>query len=67
MVLLAMDWPPQCSTSSYSTGGIVSLDGVTVNGNDLIIAAPQVSHSGIYQCFVSNTFNQEAYFHQSLK
>ena len=48
----------------YYNGGTVSLDGVTVNGNNLAIAAPQVRHSGIYQCFVSNTFNQEAYFDQ---
>ena len=48
----------------YYNGGTVSLDGVTVNGNRLEIAAPQVRHSGIFQCFVSFTFNQEAYFDQ---
>ena len=52
------------SVTWYYNGGTVSLDGVTVNGNNLAIAAPQVIHSGIYQCFVSNTFNQEAYFDQ---
>ena len=52
------------SVTWYYDGGTVSMDGITVNGNNLAIAAPQVSHSGIYQCFVSNTFNQEAYFDQ---
>ena len=53
------------SVTWYYNGRMtVFLDGVTVNGNRLEIAAPQVSHSGIFQCFVSNTFNQEAYFDQ---
>ena len=56
--------PDPASVTWYYNGGTVSLDGVTVNGNNLVIAAPQVRHSGIYQCFVSNTFNQEAYFDQ---
>ena len=56
--------PNPASVTWYYNGGTVSMDGVTVNGNNLAIAAPQVSHSGIYQCFVSNTFNQETYFDQ---
>ena len=31
-------------------------EGVSVNGNELIIADPQVEHSGIYQCVVANSF-----------
>ena len=56
--------PNPASVTWYYNGGTVSMDGVTVNGNNLVIAAPQDRHSGIYQCFVSNTFNQEAYFDQ---
>ena len=53
--------PDPALVTWYYNEGTVSLDGI---GNNLAIAAPQVSHSGIYQCFLSNTFNQEAYFDQ---
>ena len=44
----------------YHNGAVISSDSVmTVVGNTLTITAPQVSHSGIYQCIVSNEFGDD--------
>ena len=38
---------------------IAAESGVSVSENTLMIAAPQVSNSGIYQCIVSNEFGDD--------
>ena len=44
----------------YFNGAALSPDsGVTIVGNTLTIPSPQVSHSGIYQCIVSNEFGDD--------
>ena len=44
----------------YFNGAVLSPDsGVTIVGNTLTIPSPQVSHSGIYQCIVSNEFGDD--------
>ena len=35
------------------------IDGVNIINSTLIIPTPQVSHSGIYQCIVSNEFGDD--------
>ena len=46
---------PAPTVTWYYNGGDVP-EGVSVNGNGLDIADPQVMHSGIYQCVVTNRF-----------
>ena len=44
----------------YFNGAIISPgSGVTIVGNTLMIPSPQVSHSGVYQCIVSNEFGDD--------
>ena len=35
-----------------------STPGVTISGDTLTLATPQVSHSGVYQCFASNEVSE---------
>ena len=51
---------PTPTVTWYYNGGAVS-EGVSVNGNLLVIADPQVSHSGIYQCQVTNIIGDTQY------
>ena len=51
---------PTPTVTWYYNGGAVS-EGVSVNGNELVIADPQVSHSGIYQCQVTNIIGDTQY------
>ena len=51
---------PAPTVTWYYNGGAVS-EGVSVNGNELVIADPQVSHSGIYQCQVTNIIGDTQY------
>ena len=42
----------------YHNGEPIQPDnGVSVNGNQVVISEPQVSNSGVYQCVVSNTID----------
>ena len=43
----------------FNGAAILPGSGVIVIGNTLIIPSPQVSHSGIYQCIVSNEFGDD--------
>ena len=44
------------SMSWYYNGlNVAGLDGVTVSDDELIIFPPETTHSGVYQCSVSNT------------
>ena len=44
----------------YFNGQPIAADsGISINGNNLTIASPQVSNSGIYQCVVSNDFGDD--------
>ena len=44
----------------YFNGAVISPDsGVTIIGSTLTISFPQVSHSGIYQCIISNEFGDD--------
>ena len=44
----------------YFNGQLITADsGISINSNNLIIASPQVSNSGIYQCIVSNDFGDD--------
>ena len=44
----------------YFNGAVISLDsGVTITNNTLTISSPQVFHSGIYQCIISNDFGDD--------
>ena len=44
----------------YYNGEDVTADGVSVDGNTLTIPSPAISHSGIYQCFVTNRFGDDS-------
>ena len=46
-------------TFYFNGADISSGSGVAVVGNTLTISFPQVSHSGIYQCIVSNEFGDD--------
>ena len=51
---------PLPSITFYFNGRPVSTDiGVSIFNNTLTIPSPQVSHSGIYQCIVSNEFGDD--------
>ena len=51
---------PLPNITFYHNGAIVSPgNGVKITGNNLTIPSPQVSHSGIYQCIVSNEFGDD--------
>ena len=51
---------PLPNVTFYFNGAAISQDsGVTIISNNLIIPFPQVSHSGIYQCIVSNEFGDD--------
>ena len=51
---------PTPSIEWYFNGQPVpSTFGVTINGNTLTIPSLQLSHSGIYQCIVSNEFGDD--------
>ena len=44
----------------YFNGQPITADsGISINGNNLTIASPQVSNSGIYQCVVINDFGDD--------
>ena len=44
----------------YFSGQPIAADsGISINGNNLTIASPQVSNSGIYQCIVINDFGDD--------
>ena len=55
-----VDGTPTPTVTWYYNGGAVS-EGVSVNGRELVIADPQVSHSGIYQCQVTNIIGDTQY------
>ena len=47
---------PVPSISWYYNGvHAAGRDGITVSDVELIILQPKITHSGVYQCFVSNT------------
>ena len=51
---------PLPNITFYFNGVVISHgSGVIVVGNTLTIPSPQVSHSGIYQCIVSNEFGDD--------
>ena len=51
---------PLPNIAFYFNGAVIPPSrGVTINGNTLTIPSPQVSHSGIYQCIVSNEFGDD--------
>ena len=51
---------PLPNITFYFNGAITTLDsGVSIINNTLTIPSPQVSHSGIYQCIVSNEFGDD--------
>ena len=52
---------PETSTAWYFNGVIIdsSFVGIVFDDTMLTIANPQVSHSGVYQCFVSNTVSED--------
>ena len=46
----------------YFNGASITVDNsmdIIVNNDTLIIPSPQVSHSGLYQCIVSNEFGDD--------
>ena len=51
---------PTPTVTWYHNGGDVP-DGVSVNSNQLTIAEPQVSHSGVYQCQATNIIGDTQY------
>ncbi|XP_064396758.1 hemicentin-1-like isoform X3 [Halichondria panicea] len=52
---------PVTSTVWYFNGDVIdsSFVGIVFDDTMLTIANPQVSHSGVYQCFVSNTVSED--------
>ena len=51
---------PLPNITYYFNGAVISpISGVTIVSNTLTIPSPQVSHSGIYQCIVSNEFGDD--------
>ena len=52
---------PLPNITFFFNGAVISpYNGVTVSiNNTLTIPSPQVSHSGIYQCIVSNEFGDD--------
>ena len=52
---------PATSTVWYFNGDKIdsSFVGIVFDNTMLAIADPQVSHSGVYQCFVSNTVSED--------
>ena len=51
---------PLPSVTFYFNGAVISLgSGVTIIGNTLIIPTPQVFHSGVYQCIISNEIGDD--------
>ena len=53
---------PLPSISFYFNGVCITVDstnGIIIVGNTLTIPSPQVSHSGVYQCIVSNEFGDD--------
>ncbi|XP_064396459.1 hemicentin-1-like [Halichondria panicea] len=52
---------PATSTVWYFNGDVIdsSFVGIVFDDTMLTIANPQVSHSGVYQCFVSNTVSED--------
>ncbi len=52
---------PVTSTVWYFNGDVIdsSFVGIVIDDTTLTIANPQVSHSGVYQCFVSNTVSED--------
>ena len=59
-----VDGIPTPTVTWYRNGGIVRgdvSDGISVNGNQLTIAEPQVSHSGVYQCQAANIIGDTQY------
>ncbi len=52
---------PATSTVWYFNGDVIdsSFVGIVFDATMLTIANPQVSHSGVYQCFVSNTVSED--------
>ncbi len=52
---------PVTSTVWYFNGDKIdsSFVGIVFDNTMLAIADPQVSHSGVYQCFVSNTVSED--------
>ena len=51
---------PPPNITFYHNGAVISSGScMTSIGNTLTIASPQVSHSGMYQCIVSNEFGDD--------
>ena len=51
---------PLPNITFFFNGAVISTDsGMTIIHNSLTIHSPDVSHSGIYQCIVSNEFGDD--------
>ena len=51
---------PLPNITFFHNGAVISPEsGMTIVNNSLTIPSPQVSHSGIYQCIVSNEFGDD--------
>ena len=51
---------PPPNITFYFNGAVISPgSGMAIVGNNLTIPFPQVRHSGIYQCIVSNEFGDD--------
>ena len=50
----AVEGIPPPSVTWYYNGRVTLPSGASAMGNQLTISAPQITHSGIYQCFASN-------------
>ena len=43
----------------FFNGYSVELEGVTMSENELVLPQPEFAYSGVYECVVSNTINNE--------
>ena len=61
MYACEFDGFPSPSVTFYFNGQLIlsSDTSMIIANNTLIIPSPQVSHSGIYQCIVSNEFGDD--------
>ena len=51
---------PLPNVAFYFNGAVIPPDrGVTITNNNLTIPSPQISHSGIYQCIISNEIGDD--------
>ena len=60
MYTCVFEGSPTPTIEWYFNGQLISSDlGVSIDSNTLTIPSPHVSHSGIYQCIVSNEFGDD--------